>query len=191
MIIAITGNIGSGKSEVCRLFENAGYHLIDADKVGHKLYLKPDMKDKVIERFGEGILTHEEVDRKKLKKIVFYDAEELRALNKIVHPEIIKEIKKEIASIKDKHVILEGAILIEMGETDFDKLLLVTVEKGKQIDRLLKKGKYNKEEINNIIASQMPQEEKIGHADYIIDNSGNMKELERNVKKLIKEIENE
>jgi dephospho-CoA kinase len=188
MIVAITGNIGSGKTEVCRIFQEEGWHLIDADKVGHRLYLRPDMKEGVIERFGDGILTEGEIDRKKLKAIVFYNPGELKALNKIMHPEIIKEIRKEIAGIKDKHVILEGAILIEMGEHDFDKLLLVTVEKGKQMERLLKKGKYNKEELNNILKSQMPQEEKIKYADYIVDNSGTLDELEKNVKRIIAEL---
>lgn len=73
MIVAITGNIGSGKSTAVELFVKAGYSLINADIIGHELYLVSRIKTKVIRNFGKGILTKGEIDRKKLKDIVFYN----------------------------------------------------------------------------------------------------------------------
>ncbi|MCK5283618.1 MAG: dephospho-CoA kinase, partial [Nanoarchaeota archaeon] len=109
-------------------------------------------------------------------------------LNKIVHPEIIAEINKIIDEKKGKDIVIEGALIIETKFKNYDKLIVVTIDKAEQIKRLLKKGKYNKDEINNILKSQIAQERKIRYADYIIDNSGSKNGFGKNVKKLIKEL---
>lgn len=188
MILAITGNIGAGKSAASELFVKAGYYLINADKIGHELYLLPKIKNKVIKKFGKGILTDGEIDRKKLKQIVFHNKNKLFQLNRIMHPEIVMEINKRIKKSKSRKIVIEAALTIEFGFRNYDKLLLITIEKKEQIKRLLKKGKYNKEEINNIIDSQMLQEKKMAYADYIIDNSGTKKELKQNINKIIEEL---
>lgn len=188
MIVAITGNIGSGKTNASLLFRKAGYALLNADKIGHELYKRKDIKQKVIKTFTKEILTKEEIDRKKLKNIVFHNHKELIRLNKIVHPEILKEIKRKIKEKKNKNIAIEGALLIETKFKDYNNLLLITIDKSIQIKRLLKKGKYNKVEINNIIKSQLAQQKKLRYADYIVDNSGTKKEFERNIKKIIKEL---
>ncbi|MBD3164566.1 dephospho-CoA kinase [Candidatus Woesearchaeota archaeon] len=184
MIVALTGNIGSGKSEVAKIFRKAGYRILNTDKIAHQLYKRGDIREKTAKAFGKKILTNGRIDRRKLKDVVFYSHSELRKLNKIIHPEIIKEIRKRS---KGK-TLIEGALLIEAGFRDYDKLILVTIDKEKQIQRLLEKGKYREKELENIIRSQMPQEKKLKYADYIIDNSGTKKELEKNVRKLVKEF---
>lgn len=188
MIIALTGNIGSGKSAAAELFVKAGYAPVNADKIGHVLYKRKDIKEKVIGKFGKGILTKGNIDRRKLKNIVFYNYKKLIQLNKIVHPEILMEIKKRIKKINNSNIIIEGALIVEAKFKDYDKLILLTIDREKQIKRLLKKGKYNKEEINNIISSQLAQEKKLKYADYIVDNSGSKKELEENIQKIINEL---
>ena len=185
MIIALTGNIGSGKSTAAALFEDAGYHIINADHIGHDLYKREDIKQKVIDRFGRKILTDDEIDRKKLKKIVFYDPDELKVLNQIMHPEIIKEIHSRIKSLRHDKILIEAALILEFGFKDYDRLIVMTIDQDRQIERLLKKGKYNKDEINNILKSQLSQEKKIESADYIIDNSGTLEELKKNINKVI------
>ena len=188
MIVAITGNIGSGKSTASELFNGAGYTLLNADKIGHALYKRKEVKEKIIKTFTREILTKGVIDRKKLKNIVFHDTNELIRLNKIVHPLIIKEIKRKIDANKDKNITIEGALLIEAKFKSYDKMILVTIEHDTQINRLLRKGKYNKDEINNILSSQLSQDQKLTHADYIVDNSGTRKEFEKNIRKIIKEL---
>ncbi|MDO8480451.1 MAG: dephospho-CoA kinase [Nanoarchaeota archaeon] len=182
MIIAITGNIGSGKSTAAQFFEKKGYQIINADIVGHELYKRREIKKRVVARFGEGILTRGSVDRSKLKKIVFSDSQELKALNAIMHPEILKETTRAIAS---KNVAIEGALLIEAGFKGYDKLLLITIGHKEQLKRVLKRGKYKREEVENIIRAQMPQEQKMRHADIVIDNSGTKQEFLKNLSKVL------
>ena len=183
MIIAVTGNIGSGKTAVCRIFEKNGFSYINADSVGHELYKREDIKKQVIEIFGTKILTDDEIDRRKLKNIVFYDAEKLKILNNIMHPEIIKEIKAKSTD----NTVIEGALIIESGFEDYDNLILILIDKQTQYERL--KGKYNKDEINNILKSQLPQERMEKHADFIIENSDDKEELEINVNNILRELE--
>ncbi|MBR9700188.1 dephospho-CoA kinase [Candidatus Woesearchaeota archaeon] len=187
MIIAITGNIGSGKSTAAALFENYGREILRADLIGHEMYHREDIKGAVIKRFGEKILTDGEVDRRKLKEIVFSDPDELKALNAIVHPEIVQYISQKAKEFT--HVVVEGALLIEAGFKDHDVMILLTIDKDIQIKRLLERGKYNKEEILNIIAAQMPQEDKIAYADYVVDNSGTVEEFKENLIKIIRSLE--
>lgn len=185
MIIGITGNIGSGKSAAAEIFRKNGYKVINADSIGHELYRREDIKTKVVKEFGQDILSNNEISRVKLKKIVFYNPEKLKKLNSIVHPEIIKKIKNKITHLNN--VVIDAALIVEV---DFkcDKLILITIDKDIQMKRLLKKGKYTKEEINNILTSQLPQEEKIKHADFIVDNSGSKEELEENIGKIIRAL---
>ena len=188
MIIGITGNIGSGKTEASLLFRKAGFTIFNADKIGHTLYKRKDLKLKLIKLFTKEILTKGEIDRKKLKNIVFHDTKELVRLNKVVHPAIIKEIKRKIKEKKNKFIAIEGALLIETKFKSYDNLLLITIDIETQIRRLLKKGKYNKVEINNIIKSQLAQEKKLKYADFIVDNSSTKKEFQKNIRKIIKEL---
>ncbi|MBS3106487.1 dephospho-CoA kinase [Candidatus Woesearchaeota archaeon] len=182
MILAITGNIGSGKTTAARFFAQRGFQIIEADKIGHELYHRNDIKERVIKRFGKTILTRGNVDRKKLKKIVFYDPNELKALNRIMHPAILKEVKKRI---QKANVVIEGALLIEAGFKGYDKLLVITIDRKEQMKRVLKRGKYKRKEVETILRGQMPQEEKMKHADIIIDNSGSRKELLNNLRKVL------
>jgi dephospho-CoA kinase len=186
MIVGITGNIGAGKSAAANIFWKQGYKKIDADKIGHELYKRNDIKQKIVKKFTREVLTDGEIDRKKLKKVVFYDSRELKRLNKIMHPAIVKEIKERIKDVRN--VVVDGALLIEAKFKDYDKLLLVTIDFDKEIERLLAKGKYTRNEIQNIMNSQMGQDKKLKYADYVVDNSGSIKEFERNIRKIIKKI---
>jgi dephospho-CoA kinase len=188
MIIAITGNIGTGKSTAALMFEKSGFKVINADEVGHELYRRKDIRKKIIDVFGKSIVSNGEIDRNKLKDIVFYDAKKLRQLNEMMHPAILQEIRKMIKENKEENIAVEGALLIEAGFKEHDHMLLITSTREKQIERLLKKGKYNKEEINNIIDSQIRQEDKISHADYVVENSDNIREFKENIKVLIREL---
>lgn len=177
MIIGVTGVFGSGKTTVANLLARKGYKRINADETGHKLLNKKDIKNKVVKEFGKGILTKGKIDRKKLKKIVFHNKNELKKLNKIIHPEIIKEIKKIIKKSK-KNIVIDGALLIEAKALNLiDKLIVVKISKKEQMKRLLKKKKYTGAEVNHILRSQLSQKEKLKYADIVVDNSRHIPQL--------------
>src|SRR6516162_5923754 len=130
-IIGIIGGIGSGKSTVADAMQHLGGHLIAADRLGHDALLQPDIKPKVIERWGEAILDNQgNPDRKKIAAIVFSKREELRALEALVLPSIEKRILHEIECARSrpgvKFIILDAAILVEAGwARHCDKIVFV------------------------------------------------------------------
>lgn len=186
MILGITGVFGSGKTTVAKLFAKHDYKVINADEIGHKLLNRQPIKNKIIKEFGKPILTKGEIDRKKLKNIVFCDHTKLIKLNKIIHPPIIKEIKSIIKKNKNKKIIVDGALLIEAKCLSlFNKLVVVKINKKEQLKRIFRKKKYNKKEVNNIIKSQLSQKEKLKYADIVVDNSKDLNNTKKQVKKII------
>lgn len=189
MILGITGIFGSGKTIVAKLFAKHGYKHINTDAIGHKLLNKKPIKKKIIKEFGKSILIKNKIDRKKLKNIIFYDNKKLLKLNKIIHPSIIKEIESIIRKSKNKNIVIDAALLIEAKALNLvDKLIVVKINKKEQLKRTLKKKKYNKKEINNIIKSQLSQKEKLKYADYIIDNSRGLRNTEKGVERIITQL---
>ena len=170
MIIGITGSFGSGKTTIANMFRKYGFEVINADKLYHGIYDRNEaLRNKIKKEFGT-------LDRNKIKKIVFNDSKKLKKLNEITHPIIIKEIKNKINEIKknneDSNIALDVPLLIEAKmQRMADKIIVVKCNKKIQFERLLKKGKHTRKEIENIISSQMPLNEKLKHADFIIDNS--------------------
>ncbi|MFH2028299.1 MAG: dephospho-CoA kinase [Nanoarchaeota archaeon] len=181
MKLGITGIFGSGKTTVAKHIAKKGYKHINADQIGHKLLDKTKIKSKIIKQFGKQLLTNNKIDRRKLKNIVFYNNKELIKLNRIIHPYIIKEIKKQIT----KKCIIDAALLIETKATRLvDKLIVIKITKKELLRRLEKKNKYNKTEINNILRSQLSQREKLKKADIIIDNSKDINYTKKQVSKI-------
>lgn len=189
MIIGITGVFGSGKTTIAEIFSKYGYKHINVDKIGHELLNKPKIKNKVIQEFGNLILTKNKIDRNKLKEIVFYDNKKLTRLNKIIHPPMIKEIKNMLSLYKKYNIIIDGALLIEAKALDLvDKLIVVKINKIEQLKRVLKKKKYTTAEIKNILKSQLSQKEKLKYADMIIDNSKTFNHSIKQVNSLLEKL---
>ena len=181
MIIGITGSFGSGKTTVANLFAKHGFKVINVDKLYHGIYKKnKSLKNKIKKEFGT-------LDKNKIKKIVFSDYVQLKKLNKITHPIIIKEIKKMINN--KKSIVIDIPLLFEAKiQNLFDKIIVVKCDKQTQIKRILKKKKHTKTEINNIIKSQIPLNKKIKHADFVVDNDKTIKKTQGQVKKIVDAI---
>jgi len=186
MILGITGNAGCGKSTVARILQEWGVHLIQADEIGHQLLKKPEVKKRILDVFGPPILDNREViARKKLGGIVFSSPKKLRMLNSILHPLIGEQIKKEISYSRGQLMVVEGALLFEAGwHLLMDKILVVFCSPKTQFGRLKDILGYDPVQIQGILRAQMPQEEKKGRADFLLENEGNLKKLRGKVRKI-------
>jgi dephospho-CoA kinase len=187
-VIAVTGSYGSGKSTVARMLRCAGTRLIDADKLAHTLMRPGTATTRRIARaFGEGVLDRDNgIDRAALAELVFCDKRLLKRLCSIVHPAVIRMIKRMIkASKAGRAVILDAPLLIESGLRErADVLIVVKARRNDQIDRVHRKTGLKKSDIKKRIDSQIPLSEKVRMADFVIDNSGSLKETERQVRQI-------
>ncbi len=190
MILGVTGSIGSGKTTAAKIFSKYHYSRIDADEIGHEL-LKSNkkIKNKILKEFGKGILDkNNNINRKKLGKIVFNYKAKLKKLNSIMHPAIINEIKNQINKSKNKNIVIDSPLLLETDAKNLVDEVVVVKSDIKYISRRNKN--FSKEYIKKISKSQMPMKEKIRHADYVVDNNGDLEELRKQVKDAIKFLSN-
>ena len=192
--IGLTGGIASGKSTVCGLLQKRGCFILDADKVAHKLILKGQpCYDPVVEAFGPKILdVAGEVDRRKLGTIVFEDQTQLEALNQIVHPHVIRQILAQLDMMETERpqgtVVVDASLMIESGfYKKFIRLVVVTCTPAQQMERLVSRNGLPEDQARKRISLQMPLEQKLRFADYVIDNSGSLEETQLQVDTLVKE----
>ena len=177
----LTGGIASGKSAVRALLEKLGCHTLDADKLVAELY-EPGRDGHTALRatYGEGILREDgTVDRVKLANIAFSDPAESKKLNALIHPIVIEATEARIARFEEGIVVVEATLMIESGGRDrYDRLVIVDVPPAVQIERGIARG-LSREEVARRIEHQIAREERLRWADYVIDNSGDAAQLER------------
>jgi len=190
MIIGITGAIGSGKTTVSGIFKRYGFAVIDADEIGHEIIKKSPIKKVLVKNFGKKILDNKKnIDRKRLGDVVFANKTKLKKLNSITHPAIKEGIKKEISKFKKqgRNIAVDSPLLYESGmQKMFDKVIVVAADEKIIFRRLGKK--YTKEKIRNILKNQIPINVKIKMADFVVENNGNLKSLESQVKGVISKL---
>jgi len=192
-VIGLTGGIGSGKSTVSWFLEELGAVTIDADKVGHEVF-KPNTETwrEVVAAFGREILSPDgEIDRYKLGKIVFGDSQALARLNQIVHPRIYAMVKARIEDYRRQGVgvvVLEAPLLFEVSKPslpdEVDEIWVTVAPEAVVLKRLGKKARLSQPEAMVRIRSQMPSEERLKHADVVIDTDCGLEELKAKVAKL-------
>ena len=174
-VIGLTGSFGTGKTFVASIFKELGARVIDADRIAHKAIRKDSPAYKrIVKLFGEKILSKEgEIKRNELGHVVFSNKSLLRKLNSIVHPYVIKELKRSIRSAgKTDIVVVDAPLLLEARLNGLvDKLVVVKCQKRRQIERCQEKFRLQKEEILKRIASQIPIKKKTEIADLVIENS--------------------
>ncbi|HEY2387502.1 MAG TPA: dephospho-CoA kinase [Candidatus Binatia bacterium] len=188
MIIGLTGGIGSGKSLVGQMLAELGAHVIDTDKVGHRVYL-PGSEGwrRLVDAFGRDIVAADgTIDRKRLAALVFADPERRRALNAIVHPLIFQEIAREIAERRAAgfagHVVLEAPVLVEAkGTGTVDRIWVVAAPRGSIHDRLASSRDMTPEEIEARMGAQLTDAERRTHADLVIENDDDVAALRARV----------
>lgn len=194
MIVGLTGGIASGKSTVSNILKKFGIYIADADKIAKDLGNREDVIKEIQEKIAKDILDDKNnIDRVKLKNIVFSDKTKLEVLNSIFHPKIKEELKKiKLNSSKNDIIIFDVPLLFE---TDIykicDKNILVYVDEEIQIQRLILRDKITRELAKKIIDSQMSLEEKKLKSDILIENNGTISELEEKIEIIYKNILNE
>ena len=192
MVIGLTGGIGTGKSTVARRLVEKGYRVIDADVISRSIIEKDEVIKEILEKIDKDLFENGKINRKKLAQIVFKDEKKLDVLNSIMHPLIIREMKKEIEKqikIYDI-VIVDMPLIFEMKiEKEFDVILLVYASKQVQIKRIVQRDGRTEEEAENIINSQIDLEFKRKRSDYILENNGTLEHLYAKTDKILKEIE--
>lgn len=183
-VIGIMGGIASGKTTVAEMLGSFGAKIIDADKIGHGLLSAPETKEKLVKRWGKGILDQGgAVDRSKLSREVFSDAEALKELNDILHPLILEAIRREIARNEGRMVVVDAALLHETGLTELCGLLIfVAADEGVKRERAARHRRWNLEEVTRRERFQSPAEEKRRIAHYVIDNNFSKEETLKQVK---------
>ena len=198
--IGLTGGIACGKSFVLNEFRQLGVHCIDADEVAHQVIVpgEPAYRD-IVAHFGTGILGDDSaIDRAKLGAAVFGDEGERQRLNRIVHPRIHEELDRQLARLEAGEgseatlAMVDAALMVETGSfRKYDYVVVVSCRPEQQLERLLGRGGLTRPEAQARIDSQMPIEEKVRFADFVIDNSGDrgrtrdrVRELHRRILKL-------
>ena len=187
MIIGLTGGIGSGKTAVSETFEDLGITVVDADLASRVVVEKgKPCLEKIAEHFGEDILNeNSELDRAKLREIIFNSSEEKNWLESLLHPAIAGQIQDELKASTSAYTILVSPLLLETNQKEFcSKVLIVDVPVEVQVDRTLKRDGVSEEQVQSIIKSQISREARLELADEIIMNDGNLEDLKLAVKDL-------
>jgi dephospho-CoA kinase len=183
-VIGLTGGIGAGKSTVTQMLEELGAAVIDADKVGHQIYL-PDLPAwrEIVATFGAEVLNADRaINRQALGKIVFANPQALHTLNRIVHPKMFDRMLELIAELRargsTKAIVVEAAVLIEANWMPLvDQVWVVVASEAVVVDRLAKQRHLSPEQVRTRIAAQLANDERLKYAHVVIRNDGSLDEV--------------
>jgi len=180
--IVLTGGIGTGKSTVASFLKLYGYKIIDADEISKQVFEKK--KEKIKEIFGT-------TDRKSLRKIVFNNKEKLKILENLILPDVKEEVLRKAKKLEKYNVpyFVDLPLYFEkQNYPEFSKVLVVYAPRDIQIQRVMKRDNANEDDVKAILKNQIDIEEKKKMANFIIDNSKDLKHLQKEIEKLLNMI---
>ena len=189
-VIGLTGGIGTGKTYVSSLLKDLGAAIVNADLLGHEVYApQSEGWQAVVDTFGEQIVAENgEIDRRALGGIVFSDENALLQLNAIMHPRIYSLTEQRLNALAERGentAVLEAALLIEAKWTPLVDEVWVTVSPVTDIiTRLQERNNMDEDTARSRINSQMPQSERVQHADVVLENAGSLEELSAKIQDL-------
>jgi dephospho-CoA kinase len=190
--VGLTGGIGAGKSEVSRRLAAYGAIVIDADLIAREVVAPgTDGLAEVVDAFGPGVLGPDgALDRAVLGDLVFADQQKLAALNAIVHPRVGARMRDlEESAGPDSIVVHDVPLIAENGLSDaYDLVIVVDVPPRLQLDRLVRLRRMSREQAQARMAAQAAREQRLSIADIVVDNSGSLAELDRQVGDLWTEL---
>ena len=187
--IALTGGIGSGKSEATKIFSSLGVPIVDLDIISHQLTAeKQPLVGEIAKVFGqEYISTSGALDRTKMRQLVFANENARKQLNKILHPAIYREAIKQLQQFSKQPYAILAIPLLEEGSIyaqAIDRVLVIDCEQEKQIERVKQRSHLTEPEIKQIIEAQIPRKSRIKMADDLIENNGSIADLHSKIEKL-------
>jgi dephospho-CoA kinase len=183
--IGLTGGIGSGKSSAAALFAELGAEVIDTDVISHQL-TKPDSLalSAICHEFGDALLLSDgNLDRAKLRNLIFADPAAKSRLENILHPLIKQEVMARLASSQATYIIVVVPLLLEAaGYRELvDRVLVVDCDEHTQMARVMARSQLNQAEVQAIMRNQLSAEERLTHADDVLDNNGDNENLRRQI----------
>lgn len=190
LVVGLIGGMGSGKSRVAEEFRRRGACVVSGDELGHEALRRPEIRSRVVERWGAGILDGEgAVDRRKVAAIVFADPAELKALEALSFPFIKDRVRAAIERARARGcglVVLDAAVLFEAGWREVcDRVVFVDAPRPLRLRRLKEQRGWTEGDVAVRERLQLPLEEKAARADDVIDNSGTEADLARQVEALL------
>jgi dephospho-CoA kinase len=185
LAVGLTGGIGSGKSSVSERLASRGAVIVDADRITRELQ-EPGQAvfDAIVEAFGPSILGPDgRLDRPGLAAIVFRDSEAKRRLEGIVHPGVGAVIAERLAGLAatEETVVLDIPLLVESGRDDLAGVIVVDVDPEVAVARLVEHRGFDEADARARMANQVSREERLARADFVVDNSGDLEHLDREV----------
>lgn len=184
-IVGLTGGIGSGKSVVARMMSKHGVAVLDLDALGHQLLQEPTVIDAIVAHFGASVCKLDGfIDRKRLGAVCFADANQLQALNTIMHPRLWQQAMGWANAHATAHercgfVLMEGAVLIEAGFADHvDALVVVLADEMLRQGRIFERDQCGKERVMHIMSHQCDDAQRMQQADYVLNNNEGLQALE-------------
>lgn len=193
--MGILGGVGSGKSSVVRQITDMQLRVIDADRIGHDVLLRDEIKSQILETFGPSVFEDDDVHRSRLAGLVFGESEEQSErrskLNNIMHPAIRQEIHHQIDTApRDSDVVILDAALLLEGNWDAhcDWLIYVDTPRETRIQRVIDNRGWTADELDRREASQICLSTKQERADFVVDNSGTLENAAQQMKQVLESI---
>lgn len=187
LVIGLTGGIGSGKSEVTRRFSNFGITIVDADEIAREVVAPGQTAlTEIAVHFGGDILTGAgELDRSKLRDIIFTDLSAKQWLENLLHPLINQIIRTRLTQAQSAYVILASPLLLETQQHKLvDRILVIDTSEALQLARASQRDNTRTAQIKAIILSQMARADRLARADDVIHNLGDLSDLDVQVNQL-------
>jgi len=189
-VIGLAGNIGCGKSTAAGYFRSFGSRLIEADRIGWRILR--EIRDQLQKHYGPGILKGNRINRKELRAAVFMDRKNIRFLNRLTHPRLVKTIRDRIRKIGSGTVVIDAALLFDWPNlmADVDHPILVTAPRKIKEQRALRKG-FDRQSFQRILRFQKSEKALARQAEYVIRNDRTRQDLYRQCYRIYKEIKND
>ena len=187
--VAVTGSLASGKSTVCRIFEELGAYVVDADAIVHQLLIpNTAIGQKIIELLGDGIVADGKIKREEIAKLVFSNPDILKEVERQIHPEvqnIIEKIYRDKSNSNIPLFLVEVPLLFEAGwDKYFESIIVVCADKEKRKKRFMQRPSYDEKEFERRERRFMPIENKLCNANFVIENNEDLSSL-RNLVKIV------
>jgi dephospho-CoA kinase len=189
-VLCLIGGIGSGKSRVAAELERRGGRVVSGDQLGHEALRQEEIRRQVVGRWGTKVLDeHGEVSRKALGTIVFADPTERRDLEELVFPWIGRQLEAAVAAAKEdpavRFVVVDAAVILEAEwNRSCDRIVYVHAPRAVRLKRLAQRG-WTEEGADARARVQLPLAEKVSRAHEVVDNSGSLEELGRQLDELL------